>query len=85
MAFQIEDFDYSIPRDAISKELCHHLRPDMHGVAFVRRLYGFNQLPYAFGHAALKNAVRFQELESRSEILSVLLEAKKNHPNQSSL
>jgi hypothetical protein len=57
----------------------------MHGVAFVRRFDGFNQLPYAFAHAALKNAVRFQELESRPEILSVLLKAKENHPNQSSL
>jgi hypothetical protein len=42
MAFQTEDFDYPVPRDAILKELCHHLRPDMHRFAFVRRFDASN-------------------------------------------
>ena len=52
MAFQVEDFDYPVPGDAIMKELCHHVRLGMHRSAFVRRFYGFNQLPYARAHAS---------------------------------
>jgi hypothetical protein len=56
VAFQVKDFDQPVPRDAISKEFYYDLSPDMHGVTFVRRLDGFAQLPYAFGHTSIISA-----------------------------